>query len=153
MEPWIRQSNLIEDVDDADEDARSSLAWEWLKDRPFTIYSVLSAHKRIMWHKLGADAGRFRTCQVWVGGREGSDWQKVPELMAEWIKTNAMKSLTQDEIKICLAHIAFEKIHPFIDGNGRVGRMVMNWQRRHAGLTPLMIEASERRQYYAWFCL
>jgi len=48
-------------------------------------------------------------------------------------------------------HIHFEKIHPFVDGNGRMGRILMNWQRVKVGLQPLIIWASERQAYYAWF--
>lgn len=48
-------------------------------------------------------------------------------------------------------HVAFERIHPFRDGNGRVGRIIMNAQRLQAGLPILIIPASERRLYYEWF--
>jgi Fic family protein len=47
--------------------------------------------------------------------------------------------------------VAFERIHPFRDGNGRVGRIIMNAQRLQAGLPILIIPASERRLYYEWF--
>jgi len=48
-------------------------------------------------------------------------------------------------------HINFEKIHPFIDGNGRIGRMLLNWQRVKLGLPVLVIKESEKQEYYKWF--
>ena len=49
------------------------------------------------------------------------------------------------------SHIAYERIHPFIDGNGRTGRMFMNWQRLKAGLPILVIKEKEKQEYYKWF--
>ena len=48
-------------------------------------------------------------------------------------------------------HIGFEKIHPFIDGNGRLGRILMNWQRIQCGLDILVIWEIEKQEYYKWF--
>jgi hypothetical protein len=50
------------------------------------------------------------------------------------------------------AHVAFETIHPFVDGNGRIGRILMNWQRLQEGLPILIIhEGPEQMEYYKWF--
>ncbi len=56
---------------------------------------------------------------------------------------------TNEDIKI--AHVEFERIHPFEDGNGRVGRIVMNWQRLKAGLHVLVIREVDKLEYYKWF--
>lgn len=48
-------------------------------------------------------------------------------------------------------HIRFERIHPFFDGNGRTGRMLMWWQEIKFGHVPTLILASERQEYYKWF--
>jgi Fic family protein len=48
-------------------------------------------------------------------------------------------------------HIKFEEIHPFEDGNGRVGRLIWAWQRRQMGLPLLIIFNREKQEYYKLF--
>ena len=154
MDQWIRESNRIEDIFDPNEDARSQKAWNWFKDQDLTIPNILKLHKRITWKQLGKEAGNFRTCRVWVGHREGAPWSHVPMLMQTWFNTwkiGTITTLKVDEEWLRASHVNFEHIHPFIDGNGRTGRMIMQWQRVKAGLKPLLIKAKERQSYYEWF--
>lgn len=55
------------------------------------------------------------------------------------------------EKEIIEDHIVFEKIHPFIDGNGRIGRILLNYMRIKLGLPFLIIWADEREDYYKLF--
>lgn len=48
-------------------------------------------------------------------------------------------------------HIEFESIHPFIDGNGRTGRLILNFELMKAGLLPVNIKFTDRRNYYTCF--
>ena len=77
-------------------------------------------------------------------------WSEVPTQMAAWTWNNKYAHERGEEA-IRQGHIDFETIHPFEDGNGRTGRMLMSWQRKKAGLEPLLIRASERWEYYQWF--
>lgn len=150
---WIRESNLIEDVDDHEEDARSQRAWRWLINEDLTLPNILKLHKRIMLKKLGSQAGKWRTCRVWVGGREGIPHQEIEQAMELWLSdyfSAATAPIPRPDI-IQQFHVKFEHIHPFIDGNGRTGRMIMNLQRVRAGLEPLNIRAVSRFVYYKWF--
>lgn len=150
---WIRESNLIEDVNDRKEDARCARAWEWLADqKELNTDIILELHRRIMEKALPKWAGKWRKSRVWVGHREGAPWPEVPTLIFKWLALWTSRKFNNDAGKyIQTAHVDFERIHPFLDGNGRTGRMIMNWQRVRADLEPLCILAAERRTYYDWF--
>jgi len=149
MIEWIHESNLIEEVDDPVADQESEQAWGWFLTQELTIFNIIEMHKRIIECLNPYIVGRFRQHNVQVGGYLAPDCMVVPELMREWLARHG-KAATDETIKA--AHIAYEHIHPFEDGNGRSGRMIMNYQREQAGLEPLLIKASEKYEhYYPWF--
>lgn len=148
VDQWIRESNLIENVDDPLEDQRCQRAWKWLAGQDWCIDTILMLHRKIMWKHNRKIAGKLRTCGVRVGSDVKMDWKKVPEQLDKWIEIYKNPK-TAEEVR--QAHIDFEQIHPHIDGNGRTGRMLLSWQRRWLGLEPLLIKASERWEYYMWF--
>ncbi len=92
------------------------------------LEDLLGAHKILM-NGLLNNAGNFRNVNVGVGSSEGvthvaPPFGNVPELMNnlfEWLKNSDEHPL----IKSCVFHYEFEFIHPFTDGNGRIGRL---WQ-------------------------
>lgn len=152
---WIRESNLIEGVDDPLEDRRSCRAWLWFRKQPLTLKTILKLHRKIMWVHLDSDRehrGQWRTLGVQVGGRICTHFTTVPRMMAEWLHNwNTVTPNCPLENWFKVAHVNFEQIHPFVDGNGRTGRMIMNWQRVQAGMNVICIKASERWAYYEWF--
>ena len=95
---------------------------------PFSVKDLLKAHG-VMMQALVEDAGRFRRGSVGVFGEQGivhlaPPAERVPMLMNDlfdWLKTSKDHLL----IRSCVFHYEFEFIHPFIDGNGRTGRL---WQ-------------------------
>ncbi len=150
---WIRESNLIEGVDDDKEDGRSFRAWNWFLKQDLNVFSLLELHRKVMRNhftksRLLAYLGKYRTVNVHVGPRVCPQWHEIPKLMRGWF-ADFTEPKTPEHIMF--AHIEFEKTHPFIDGNGRVGRMVMNYQRVKIGLPPLCIKAVARQDYYRWF--
>ena len=125
---------------------------------PFSEKDLLKAHG-IMMEALTDDAGRYRSGGVGVFGDAGlvhlaPPFQRVPELMDNlfcWLK----KSKDHLLIRSCVFHYEFEFIHPFSDGNGRIGRL---WQSLILGrLNPLfeylpvenMVYANQQEYYDA----
>jgi Fic family protein len=87
------------------------------------ISELLKAHKILM-NEILNNAGNFRTSNVRVGEHIAPQCHLVPQLMGElfeWIKESDEHIL----LKSCIFHYEFEFIHPFVDGNGRIGRL---WQ-------------------------
>jgi len=158
---FLRESNAIEGVYDADSLQQAIFAWEFLKkQKEISTGTILKLHKILMLHqKLRPDQkGYFRTCQVWVGGREGLSWPLVQSAMSQWVfNANDILVNGKNEDEGFLArvireqHIKFEGIHPFVDGNGRTGRMLMDWQRLKVGLPIEIIKESKKGDYYKWF--
>lgn len=148
---FLRESNAIEGVFDDTALEQAVYAWEYIigKER-LAVWSVLKTHRILM---LGQQLpfnlrGSFRRFGVRVGARYGKPWEMVPGLVAEWVESNKGKK-TEEEIK--QLHIDYETIHPFADGNGRTGRIFMNWLRINNGLDILVIKNSEKQEYYKWF--
>lgn len=153
---FLQESNEIEGVYDFDSLQQAIYAWEFLcEQEELTTGVILKTHKILMLHQnlLPNEKGYFRSCQVFIGGREAGCWMDVPEKMTDWCK-DAMASVKvpgKNGKQIKIDHVEYERIHPFVDGNGRTGRMFMNWQRVKAGLPILVIKASQRQKYYKWF--
>lgn len=146
---WIRESNLIEGVDDPKADLVCLKAWRWSLDKPMSVEMILELHKRIMTGRLPEQyVGVLRPVDVTVGGRFCPLWVEVPRLLDDWLHRFAGAS---GEAQTIIAHVEFERIHPFVDGNGRVGRMIMNWQRALSYKRPLTIFYKDRWEYYGWF--
>ena len=146
---FLKESNAIEGVYDRDSFKQAIYAWEYLKKQgELTPNVILRTHQILMKNHLPGEAGHFRRCQVLVGGHEGEDWHSIPESIVRWCSW-AGKVFNWERIK--LGHVEFERIHPFIDGNGRVGRMLMNWQRLKVEIPVLVIREAEKQAYYDWF--
>ncbi|MFE1594644.1 Fic family protein [Nocardia sp. NPDC058705] len=107
-----------------------------------TEASLLSAHRVLIapeWEK----AGRFRTVQTWIGGSDYTPLnalyvppppELVPELMADLLAFVARGDLPI-LVQAALAHAQFVSIHPFVSGNGRIGRALVTAILRRRGLT------------------
>ena len=96
-------------------------------------------------------AGRYRRANEWVrvGAHLGANPEFVPTLIED-----ALSDYRADEgryfiERIARFHCEFEIIHPFVDGNGRIGRVLMNAQLQALGWPPVIVRAKNRhRDYY-----
>lgn len=98
-----------------------------------------------------AHAGRFRTRDIPVDGPRVALHAEVPALMERWTASLRLdKSLPEAEAATTAedAHYHFEAIHPFVDGNGRVGRLLWAAQRLLLGLPLVTIHREQRDEYF-----
>lgn len=145
---FLQHSNWIESEysDDALYDALK--AWDYLiKQKKLDKIRLLRTHELLLSRLNGKIAGKVRRCKVYIGGEEALEYKKIDKELNDWFKFPVK---TAKDAR--LAHVIFEGIHPFEDGNGRVGRMLLNWQRLKAGIGLLIIhEGDEQMNYYRWF--
>lgn len=114
---------------------------------------ILMLHRMLMGNIRDAIAGRLRKAGEYV--RVGLFIAPPPEHVERLID-NALLAYTSDHEtyfveKIATFHLEFETIHPFVDGNGRIGRVVVNYQLERLGFPPLIIQDKEKREYYDSF--
>lgn len=160
----LQQSNDIEShgrhkVNSPADLENSLMAWEFICDTqnrnanyppPLTLERISFAHWLITHEQMPEDERgvmrHINGINVQVGGRIGTKAQNVGYAMMQWL--GELKTRSPKE-----AHIAFEYIHPFADGNGRTGRLLYYWQLQLLGeLSPkTIIRDNEREAYYAWF--
>lgn len=112
---------------------------------PISIDFVLELHQILMSNILG-DAGCFRTHPVRIVGARvvPPNYLKVPEKIKLLCK---QMDVTHDPIGMLVQHAQFEAIHPFSDGNGRLGRLLLNYQLLRSQY-PLMVFHSENKHRY-----
>lgn len=116
---------------------------------PISTRLLCEAHKRLMTGARGGDKqpGIIRTTQNWVGGTRPGNARfvpppphEVPVAMAALEKWIHGRDPLPPLIKAGLAHVQFETIHPFLDGNGRIGRLLITLLLEHWGVlrTPVL---------------
>ncbi len=98
--------------------------------------------------------GSFREHDVepFPGGMRPTPWTEVPALVRDWITAaQALRKAPESEIAESLArlHARFEQVHPFLDGNGRTGRLVLNLLLVRLGFPPAIIYKGDRSRYLA----
>ena len=121
------------------------------KKEKITNKLLLQWHQEIFGETKSDISGEFRHYNVRVGPYIAPDWQKVKKLMDEFIVyINKNKKVNPVELA-ARAHYKFESVHPFGDGNGRIGRLLMNQILWHAGYPILIIEYKKRSSYYKAF--
>jgi Fic family protein len=157
---FLQESNNIENVWDADSLISAFDAWRYLRRWP-KLYEeqILRAHRKLMLEKIDpTECGYWRERPVYIGGREGKPYFAIPTLIKNWIKRannliETYKTMNKKDVEeeIKEQHIFFENIHPFIDGNGRMGRILLNWTRVKCKLPILVIKEKEKFNYYEWF--
>ncbi|MDQ3249661.1 MAG: Fic family protein [Chloroflexota bacterium] len=133
--------------------------------KPITPFHVRQIHQLVLKEIDSQNAGQYRQSSVRIAGADHQPpdaWQ-VAHLMDEWSvwlndsaqpgnapeDTAPEDTILEDTIvRAALAHHRLTAIHPFIDGNGRTARLLMNLLLLRAGYPPTIILRTNRRQYY-----
>jgi len=137
---------------------------DWNEGELISITEVRHVHSLAMspvWdvspHPNASDRegpGSFREhdVQPFPGGMVPPSWPELPSLMGDWIASaQALREAGEASLPEALAelHARFERIHPFLDGNGRAGRLVLNLLLVRLEFPPAIIYKGERARYLA----
>lgn len=105
------------------------------EEQPISFRFLTELHQALMTSGRGVNRspGEFRKTQVWIGGHRPDEATFVPSpantLADSWAELerfiNDVPEQTDPLIKAALMHVQFETIHPFMDGNGRIGRLLI----------------------------
>ena len=114
---------------------------------------ILLLHKMLISNIEDKIAGRFRQPGEYV--RVGTYIAPPPEKVEQLIEENLIRYNSDQETyfsdKIAQFHLEFEHTHPFIDGNGRIGRVIINHQLQAMGYPSVIIRNKEKKEYYQAF--
>ncbi len=123
------------------------------EDNPLTEHIIKELHSLVLMGRP-MDKGVYRRIPVMISGATHTPPQpylvqpKMEQLLTEFTES---KSHIHPLQRIAKFHLDFEGIHPFIDGNGRTGRLLLNFALMRAGYLPIDIKFTDRRRYYAAF--
>lgn len=158
----------VSNTDDVEEVTNYLRAFRWVQEQlrdpqglPISVRLLCEAHRLLLHGARGAgkQPGELRLSQNWIGGtRPGNAAfvppppEHVPALLAD------MERFIHDQgtelapmVRVALIHAQFETIHPFLDGNGRIGRLLIAALFEHWGLLaePLMYLSAYLKQHQA----
>ena len=147
-------SAAIEDETDPDRVSLHHRALSEFLDRPLSPASLLEMHRRMMKGQPHAEPGRYRSQRIMIGRYEPPKPALVGPLMDEMF-TFLEREEKSPQNRVALAtwaHVEFETVHPFSDGNGRTGRALIT----HLLDAPVPLSQfifAERPMYYRLFQL
>ena len=123
------------------------------KEQELTLEVILSLHKMLIANIRDDIAGRFRIDNeyVRVGSHIAPAPQEVIGRLGKMLADYNATSHTNIIKRIAKLHLDFEYIHPFVDGNGRIGRVLNNYLLIREGFVPINIKFIDRQKYYEAF--
>lgn len=123
------------------------------KEQELNLEIILFLHKTLLSNIRDNVAGRFRNNDEWVrvANHIALDPKQVLEKLEEML-IQYYSTPNENIIKrVALLHLTFEHIHPFVDGNGRIGRVINNYLLIREGFVPINIKFIDRKLYYDAF--
>lgn len=115
-----------------------------------SIDSILLLHKMLMVNIHDEIAGNFRQPGEYV--RVGTHVAPAPERVEEFVQQLLVRFESEHHTffldRVAAFHLGFENVHPFVDGNGRIGRVLINLQLIRIGFPPIIVRNSDKATYY-----
>jgi Fic family protein/DNA-binding XRE family transcriptional regulator len=111
---------------------------------------ILGLHLRLM-NGISGDTGQYRSHAVSIMGANvpPANYVRIPEFITQLV--DDIRKPQADIVQgLATTHASFEKIHPFSDGNGRTGRLIMLAQALHAGFVPPLVAKERKQAYYKY---
>ncbi len=151
----LRGRKIEADEHDVKEALGLRKAVEWIKSKPEVSISTIKKLHEIVFGETNPFAGELRNVNVVIKDAEGNvvhkgtDWRHVKkelDWLVRWYTKN--KNKYHPVVLAAVVHNRFEEIHPFQDGNGRVGRLLLNLVLLSHGYPPVNIDLGKREVYY-----
>ena len=123
------------------------------EQKPMTEYEIRAIHSLVLADRK-EDRGQWRRVPVRIFGAVTTPvqpYQIEPMVGALLADMDTVYRKLHVIERVAMFHLRFESIHPFIDGNGRTGRLLMNLQLIKAGYPPINVKFTDRRRYYEAF--
>jgi len=150
---WLTESANIEPdvtVNQEDQLIENSLqAFEYLQQfNTLNKQRIETAHFQLMQDSQPDIAGSFRDKQVYIGSKPALPPEKIDKELGIILTT---KKEPENGLEAVKWHIDFEQIHPFADGNGRIGRIIYLWHCDQLDIEPLHLGGRNVEAYFDLF--
>ena len=124
-----------------------------VKDKVSFSESIIKQIHTLVLMDRPEDRGVYRRIPVRIMGayHVPSDPVLVPEQMENLVAEFSANKKMHPIERATMFHLKFEGIHPFVDGNGRTGRLILNLMLMQAGYPPINVKYSDRKRYYEMF--
>lgn len=131
-------------------DSFSALRFAFSKNMKWNIASLKTLHRLLLEHISPSIAGQFKKENVVINNEYTTDWKNVrKELKSLFAWFKKQKKHTYPPITALEFHHKFEAIHPFEDGNGRIGRLLLNAFLLQKGYMPVIFFSENHETYLA----
>jgi hypothetical protein len=137
---------------------------DWAEGELITMAEVRHVHSLAMtpvWEvaphpqateREGPGSFREHDIEPVPGGMRSPAWTELSALVGDWVKdAQALRDIDVGDApeKLAALHARFEQVHPFLDGNGRAGRLILNLLLVRLGLPPMIVYKRDRTRYLA----
>lgn len=151
----IPDKSVVEHQEAKNHQAALGNMMHWLskgEQRPFITEDLIKKLHAILMNGIRSDAGSYRHQSVRIIGSQvpTTNYLRINEHMLSFIG-ELQQTVTDNLIsQLAKTHAKFEQIHPFSDGNGRIGRLLMHLQTLQHHLPPVLIKQEKKQAYYTY---